>query len=113
MGVITLPIQQSETVALVDLVVGIVDDLPIHQIFRLHDTTSWREVHRGRDHIIGIVDTDDVEIGHIGEDDWIRQFSRLTCWPYIGRFQSAPVDDDALEHLAWFYGFETDGVRRP
>src|SRR6476646_5703295 len=56
-------------------VVGVSEELPTHEILRLHDGQSRTQMHRGAAHVVGVSYSYHSEVRNICPDDWVvRKF---------------------------------------
>ena len=58
---------------------------PVYEVFRLQDGSTWHVEHRSADHIISVVNTDEVDIREVTIDDWVDELvvTQVTC-PLMG-----------------------------
>ena len=60
---------EVEFIDIVQGIVGVTDQPPVHEVGRFHDGHPGAHVHRGAAHVVVPAHADDRDVGHIGEDD--------------------------------------------
>ena len=65
------PVLQRQRVIVPESVVGIADELPVHQILGFHERESRAQVHRGAAQVIGVSHANDRGIRNIRPNDGV------------------------------------------
>src|SRR4051794_30699153 len=61
----------------------IVDEFPLHQIFRFHDRTARHRMHASADHIVDGSYPNDANVGYVRPDDRVRNGRSIHLGPAL------------------------------